>query len=67
MIAHVYCDRGVRLRGLFPDLVLFKLVVPPVRSGGALSDMGCIVPQSFAAGGNRSQLDSWAVTGDPRH
>jgi hypothetical protein len=27
--------------------------------------MGCIVPQSFAVGENRSYPDFWVVTGDP--
>jgi hypothetical protein len=27
--------------------------------------MRCMVPQSFAAGGNRSYLEFWAVTGGP--
>jgi hypothetical protein len=31
-------------------------------SGGAISDMGCVVRQSFAAGGNQLHLDLWAVT-----
>jgi hypothetical protein len=34
-------------------------------SGGALSGMGCMVPQPFAAGGNWSYLEFWAITGDP--
>jgi hypothetical protein len=30
---------------------------PPARSGGVISDMGCMVLQPFAAGGNRSYLE----------
>jgi hypothetical protein len=29
--------------------------------------MGCIVPQSFVAGGNQSYLDFWVITGDLRY
>jgi hypothetical protein len=29
--------------------------------------MGCMVPQSFTAGGNRSYPKFWVVTGDPRY
>jgi hypothetical protein len=29
--------------------------------------MRCMVPQPFAAGGNRSYLDFWAVTDDPQY
>jgi hypothetical protein len=29
--------------------------------------MGCMVPQSFVAGGNQSYLELWAVTGGPRY
>jgi hypothetical protein len=29
--------------------------------------MGCMVPQPFAAGGNRLYLDFWAITSDPRY
>jgi hypothetical protein len=36
-----------------------------VRSGGAISDMGCMVPQPFAAGGNQSYPEFWAVIGGP--
>jgi hypothetical protein len=31
-------------------------------SGGALSGMGCMVPQPFATRGNRSYAECWAVT-----
>jgi hypothetical protein len=33
-----------------------------VRSGGVRSGMGCMVPQLFAAGGNRLYLEFGAVT-----
>jgi hypothetical protein len=33
-------------------------------SSGAISSMGCVAPQSFAAGGNRSYLDFWTITCD---
>jgi hypothetical protein len=35
------------------------------RSGEAISDTWCMVPQPFVIGGNRSYLDFWAITGDP--
>jgi hypothetical protein len=34
-------------------------------SDGAISGMGCMVPQPFAAGGDRSYPKFWAVTGSP--
>jgi hypothetical protein len=34
---------------------------------GLLFDMGCVVPQPFAAGGNRSYLEYWAIIDDPRY
>jgi hypothetical protein len=37
------------------------------RSDGAIPSMGCVVPQPFAAGGNRSYLDFSVVTGDRRY
>jgi hypothetical protein len=37
------------------------------RSGGTISGMGCLVPQSFPTGGNRTYLDFWDVTDDPRY
>jgi hypothetical protein len=36
-------------------------------SGGAISGMGRMVQQSFAAGGNQSHPEFWAVTGDPQY
>jgi hypothetical protein len=35
------------------------------RSGGAASSTRCMVPQPFAAGGNRPYLELWVVTGGP--
>jgi hypothetical protein len=35
------------------------------RSGRTISDMGCLVPQPFAAGENQSYPDLWAITGSP--
>jgi hypothetical protein len=37
------------------------------RSGGVIPGTGCVVPQLFAAGGNRLYLDFSAITGDPRY
>jgi hypothetical protein len=37
------------------------------RSGGVISGTGCMVPQPFAAGGNRSYPEFWAVTGAPQY
>jgi hypothetical protein len=37
------------------------------RSGGTILDMRCMIFQPFAAGGNRSYLDFWAITGNPRY
>jgi hypothetical protein len=37
------------------------------RSGGAISGTGCMVPQPFAARGNRSYPEFWAITGNPRY
>jgi hypothetical protein len=36
-----------------------------VRSGGVISSTGRMVPQPFAAGGNRSYLKFWAVAKRP--
>jgi hypothetical protein len=30
-------------------------------------DMGCMAPQSFAAGGNRSYQELWVLTSHPRY
>jgi hypothetical protein len=56
-------------RGSFPGLVLFSLVAPPLQPGvvGSFPGTGCMVPQSFAAGGNQSYLKFWAVTGGLRY
>jgi hypothetical protein len=37
------------------------------RIGGAISDTWCMIPQPFAAGGNRSYPDFWVITADPRY
>jgi hypothetical protein len=37
------------------------------RSGGAISNTGCMVPQSFIVGGNRSYPDLWAVIDDSQY
>jgi hypothetical protein len=34
---------------------------------GLYPGMGCMVPQPLAVGGNRSYLEFWTVTGDPRY
>jgi hypothetical protein len=50
-----------------PRLVLFKLVASPLQPGvmGPSPDTGCMVPQSFATGGNRSYLEFWGITSGP--
>jgi hypothetical protein len=55
--------------GSFPGLVLFRLVAPPLQLGvvGSFPDTGCMVLQPFAAGGNRSYQEFWAVTGGRRY
>jgi hypothetical protein len=35
------------------------------RSGGAISSIGCMVPQLFGTHGNRSYPEFWVVTGGP--
>jgi hypothetical protein len=48
--------------GSFLRLVLFRLVVPPLQPGvEPFSGTGCMVPQLFAAGGNRSYSEFWAI------
>jgi hypothetical protein len=37
------------------------------RSGGVISGMGCMVPQPFAAGGNRSHPKFWVISDAPRY
>jgi hypothetical protein len=37
------------------------------RSGGVISDMGCMVFQPFAAGGNQSYLEFLVITGHPQY
>jgi hypothetical protein len=50
-------------RGLHLGLVPFRFGGPSssARSGGAISGMGCTVPLPFAAGGNQSYLEFWAI------
>jgi hypothetical protein len=46
----------------------FFLVSDPsssARRGGNIPSTGCMVPQLFAAGGNKSYPDFLVVTGDP--
>jgi hypothetical protein len=52
-----------------PEFSSFLVCGPSssARSGGAISGMGCMVPQPFAAGGNRSYLEFWAITGGLRY
>jgi hypothetical protein len=40
---------------------------PSARSGGAVSNLGCVIPQPFAIGGNLSYPDLWAIIGNPRY
>jgi hypothetical protein len=51
------------------ELVLFRLVTPPLqpRVVGSSPAMGCMVPQSFATGGNWSYPKFLAITSDPRY
>jgi hypothetical protein len=55
--------------GLFPKLVLFILVAPPLQPGvvGPFSVTRCMVPQRIAAGGNQSYLKFWTITGGSRY
>jgi hypothetical protein len=65
--AHVYHNEGKRMCGLFLGILLFLVGGPSssARSGGAISSMGCVVPQPFAAGGNQSYLELWTIIGGP--
>jgi hypothetical protein len=59
-----------RRRGWSSGLILFRLVAPPLhpRVVGPFPGTGCMVPQPFAAGGNRlCPRFFWAVTGGPRY
>jgi hypothetical protein len=54
------CREEKGWRESFPRLVLFSLVPPPPLLTGAVGPfpgMRCMVPQLFAAGGNRSYLE----------
>jgi hypothetical protein len=48
---------------------LFRWVAPPLHHGvrGALYAMGCMAPQSFAAGRSRSYLHPWAIIDIPSY
>jgi hypothetical protein len=50
-----------------PRFISFKVGGPSssALSGGAISGMGCMVPQPFATGGSRSYPKFWAITGGP--
>jgi hypothetical protein len=49
-----------------PEISFLGVMTPSLQPGGMgpLTDMGYMVPQPFAAGGNRSYLKFWAVIGD---
>jgi hypothetical protein len=53
--------------GLLPELVLSRLVAPPLQPSvvGSFPGRGCMVSQPFATRGNRSYLEFWVVTGNP--
>jgi hypothetical protein len=48
---------------IVPGISSFTLVASPLQSKvvGLFPSMGCMVPQMFAARGNRSYLEFWAV------
>jgi hypothetical protein len=52
---------------IIPEISSFRLVVPPLQPRVVVSfpDIGCMVSQSFSAGGNQSYLEFWAVTSSP--
>jgi hypothetical protein len=54
---------------IIPEISSFMLVVHPLQSRvvGPFPSTGCLVPQPFAAEGNRSYLEFWAITGGPRY
>jgi hypothetical protein len=54
---------------LFARLVLFRLVAPTLQPGVVRPSlgMGCMLPQPFAAGGNRPYPEFWAVAGGPQY
>jgi hypothetical protein len=55
--------------GIIPRISSFDFGGPSSSawSGGAISDMGCMVPQLFAAGGNWSYPEFGAIIGDRRY
>jgi hypothetical protein len=69
LAAHDYRNEAKRWYGLLSDLDFFLVGGPSssTRSGGAISDIGCMVPQPFAAGVNQLYLEFWAITGDSRY
>jgi hypothetical protein len=54
---------------IIPEFSSFYVGHPSslARSGGVIPSMGCVVSQPFSAGENRSYLNFWAITGDPRY
>jgi hypothetical protein len=61
--AHVYRNEEERWCGLLLSSVLGWWPLLFSKSGGAVSDTGCMVSQPFAAGGNRLYLEFWVITG----
>jgi hypothetical protein len=51
------------------DLFFLGWWPPPLQSRvvGPFPGTGCVVPQLFAAGGNRSYQEFWAITSGPRY
>jgi hypothetical protein len=56
MPAHAYRNSGDALAWITPGFYSFFVGGPSslARSGEAISGMGCMIAQPFAAGGNRS-------------
>jgi hypothetical protein len=54
---------------IVPGISSFSVGGPPFypRVVGPFHGIGCMVPQPFAAGGNRSYPEFWAVTGGLRY
>jgi hypothetical protein len=52
---------------IVPGISSFTLVASPLQSKvvGLFPSVGCMVPQMFAARGNRSYLEFWAVIDGP--
>jgi hypothetical protein len=51
------------------DRSYFRLVAPPLEPEvvGLFPGTRCMVPQPFAAGGNRSYLEFWVIISSPRY